>query len=195
MMKYMVNEIFYSIQAEGRNAGKPAIFVRFAGCNMKCPFCDTNHEPYTEMTANELEDAVKKLDENAKGNAIVVLTGGEPTIQLREDEPLFQDRFIAMETNGILLPPSWVDWITVSPKLKGSFHWNSMDELKVLYGLFDDDYLIEIGEKARWYGVKCYIQPMAGKDGKFDALPAVEFAKMHPDWTLSIQFHKLINIR
>lgn len=194
-MKYKVNEIFYSIQAEGRNAGKPAIFVRFAGCNLKCPFCDTDHEPYKEYTADELENAVNELDRDAKGQAIVVLTGGEPTLQLREDEPLFQDRFIAMETNGILLPPSWIDWVTVSPKSKGDLHWNSMDELKVLYGWFDDDYLIELGEKARLHGVKCYIQPMADENDKFDALPAVNFAKEHPDWTLSIQFHKLLNIR
>jgi len=192
---YRVNEIFYSIQAEGRNAGKPAIFVRLAGCNLKCPFCDTDHEPYKEMTAYELEDAVNELDKDAKGQAIVVITGGEPTLQLKEDEPLFQDRFIAIETNGTLPVPSWIDWITVSPKTKLDIDWRKVDELKVVYGWFDDDYLIEIGSEARWYGVKCYIQPMADENGKFDPIPAVEFAKKYPDWTLSVQFHKLLNLR
>ena len=194
-MKYKVNEIFYSIQAEGMNAGRPAIFVRFAGCNMKCPFCDTDHEPYKEMTAQEIEEAVDALDKDSDRKAMIVLTGGEPTIQLRDEEPMFKGRFVAMETNGILLPPSWVDWVTVSPKSKGDLHWQTIDELKVLYGWFDDDYLIELAKAAKEWDVSCYIQPMADENDKFDALPAVEFAKKHPDWTLSLQFHKLLNIR
>ena len=135
------------------------------------------------------------MDKDSDSKAMIVLTGGEPTIQLRDDEPMFKGRFIAMETNGILLPPSWVDWVTVSPKSKGDLHWNSMDELKVLYGWFDDDYLIELAKAAKEWGVSCYIQPMADENDKFNALPAVEFAKKHPDWTLSLQFHKLLNIR
>lgn len=195
MKTYKVNEIFYSVQAEGRNSGRPAIFVRFAGCNLQCPFCDTNHEPYTLMTKKEIEKVVDDLDKDSETKAMIVMTGGEPTLQVSDDEFLFQGRYIAMETNGILPPPYWVDWVTVSPKTKLDFNWQHIDELKFLYGWFDDDYLVEVGKEANKYDVKCYIQPTADHDNHFDAQPAIEFAKKHPQWTLSLQFHKLLNIR
>lgn len=195
MKTYKVNEIFYSVQAEGRNSGRPAIFVRFAGCNLQCPFCDTNHEPYTLMTKKEIEKVVDDLDKDSETKAMIVMTGGEPTLQVSDDEFLFQGRYIAMETNGILPPPYWVDWVTVSPKTKLDFNWQHIDELKFLYGWFDDDYLLEVGKEADKYDVKCYIQPTADHNNHFDALPAIEFAKKHPYWTLSLQFHKLLNIR
>ena len=75
--KYRINEIFYSVQAEGRNAGRPAVFVRFAGCNLSCPFCDTNHEPHTEMTQEQIESEVARLDSHNANNepsAMVVFT-------------------------------------------------------------------------------------------------------------------------
>lgn len=191
--KYRVNEIFYSVQAEGANAGRPAVFVRFAGCNLKCPFCDTDHEPYTEMTKDELEAEVASI---SPMSAIVVITGGEPTIQLSVEEPLFRGRFVAMETNGILPSPYWVDWKTFSPKTKlPTSRLLEASELKFLYGQFNDAYLLEIEDWARQNGKPCYIQPTADENGKFDATPAIEFAKSHPYWRLSIQFHKLINIR
>lgn len=195
MKTYKVNEIFYSVQAEGRNSGRPAIFVRFAGCNLQCPFCDTNHEPYTLMTKKEIEKVVDDLDKDSETKAMIVMTGGEPTLQVSDDEFLFQGRYIAMETNGILPPPYWVDWVTVSPKTKLDFNWQHIDELKFLYGWFDDDYLVQVGVEATKRLVQCYIQPTADKDNHFDALPAIEFAKKHPYWTLSLQFHKLLNIR
>lgn len=196
--KYKVNEIFYSVQAEGANAGRPAVFVRFAGCNLKCPFCDTDHEPFTEMTQAEIEAEVNRLDPTPKTEtqAIVVMTGGEPTLQLRDNERMFKGRYVAMETNGILPAPYWVRWKTLSPKTKLSLdRLADADELKFLYGWFDDEYLVEIGKQAEFFGIQCYIQPTANKDGKFDALPAIEFAKAHPWWRLSLQFHKLLNIR
>lgn len=195
MKTYKINEIFYSVQAEGRNSGRPAIFVRFAGCNLQCPFCDTNHEPYTLMTKDEIEKVVDDLDKDCDNKAMIVMTGGEPTLQVSDDEFLFQGRYIAMETNVILPPPYWVDWVTVSPKTKLDFNWQQIDELKFLYGWFDDDYLVEVGREAEKKMVKCYIQPTADKDNHFDALPVIEFAKKHPYWTLSLQFHKLLNIR
>lgn len=195
MKTYKVNEIFYSVQAEGRNSGKPAIFVRFSGCNLQCPFCDTNHEPYRLMTKDEIEKEVNELDKDSDSKAMIVMTGGEPTLQVNDDEFLFQGRYVAMETNGILPPPCWVDWVTVSPKTKLNYDWNHIDELKFLYGWFDDDYMVEIGKLAQKNGVKCYIQPTADHNNNFDALPAIEFAKKHPEWTISLQFHKLLNIR
>lgn len=196
--RYKVNEIFYSVQAEGANAGRPAVFVRFAGCNLKCPFCDTNHEPFTEMTQAEIESEVNRLNPTPKTErqAIVVMTGGEPTLQLRDNERMFKGRYVAMETNGILPSPYWVRWKTLSPKTKLPLdRLADADELKFLYGWFDDEYLVEIGRQAEFFGIPCYIQPTADKDGKFDALPAIEFAKAHPWWRLSLQFHKLIDIR
>ena len=193
--KYKVNEIFYSLQAEGRNAGTPAVFVRFAGCNLQCPFCDTNHEPFVEMTKDEIEARVKELDPS--GEAIVVITGGEPTLQLTEKEPMFENRYTAMETNGIIKAQRWVKWVTISPKTKLSqAKLANANELKFLYGWFDDKYLTEVIEPfATLYGIKLYIQPTADKDGKFDIHPAAEFAKAHPVWRLSLQWHKLFNIQ
>ena len=193
--KYKVNEIFYSLQAEGRNAGTPAVFVRFAGCNLQCPFCDTNHEPFVEMTKDEIEARVKELD--SSGEAIVVITGGEPTLQLTEKEPMFENRYTAMETNGIIKAPRWVKWVTISPKTKLSqAKLANANELKFLYGWFDDKYLTEVIEPfATLYGIKLFIQPTADKDGKFDIHPAAEFAKAHPVWRLSLQWHKLFNIQ
>ena len=193
--KYKVNEIFYSLQAEGRNSGTPAVFVRFSKCNLTCPFCDTNHEPFVEMTKDEIEARVKELDPS--GEAIVVITGGEPTLQLTEKEPMFENRYTAMETNGIIKAPRWVKWVTISPKTKLSqAKLANASELKFLYGWFDDKYLTEVIEPlATLYGIKLYIQPTADKDGKFDVIPAAEFAKAHPVWRLSLQWHKLFNIQ
>ena len=192
---YKVNEIFYSLQAEGKNAGTPAVFVRFAGCNLQCPFCDTNHEPFVEMTKDEIEARVKELDPS--GEALVVITGGEPTLQLTEKEPMFENRSTSMETNGIIKAPRWVKWVTISPKTKLSqAKLANASELKFLYGWFEDKYLVETIEPlATLYGIKLYIQPTADKDGKFDIHPAAEFAKAHPVWRLSLQWHKLFNIQ
>ena len=197
---YRVNEIFYSIQAEGRNAGRPAVFVRFAGCNLKCPFCDTNHEPYREMTQEEIEAEVNRLDPTPSGKhqAMVVFTGGEPTLQLGGESPngICWGRYRAMETNGILPAPQWIEWVTISPKTKlKESEWRMADELKFLKGWFNDDYLVEIGKKAEFFGIPCYIQPTADHEGKFDVVPAIEFAKAHPSWTLSLQWHKCFNIQ
>ena len=89
MKTYKVNEIFYSVQAEGRKSGRPAIFVRFSGCNLQCPFCDTNHEPYRLMTKEEIEKEVDELDKDSDSKAMIVMTGGEPTLQVDDDEFLF----------------------------------------------------------------------------------------------------------
>ena len=191
--KYRVNEIFYSVQAEGANAGRPAVFVRFSGCNLSCPFCDTDHEPCREMTKEEIEAEVADI---APISALVVLTGGEPTVQITSGEPLFDGREIAMETNGIKPAPYWVKWVTISPKTKlTTAQLAYASELKFLYGHFEDEYLLSVGLWAMGRNIPCYVQPTADKEGKFDAMPAIEFAKAHPWWRLSLQFHKLIDIR
>ena len=147
------------------------------------------------MTKDEIEARVKELDPS--GEAIVVITGGEPTLQLTEKEPMFENRYTAMETNGIIKAPRWVKWVTISPKTKLSqAKLANASELKFLYGWFDDKYLTEVIEPfSTLYGIKLYIQPTADKDGKFDVIPAAEFAKAHPVWRLSLQWHKLFNIQ
>ena len=193
MRVYKVNEMFYSLQAEGFNAGRAAVFVRLAGCNLTCPFCDTDHDPFSAMTAEDIEREVDRLDPTRR--AMVVFTGGEPTLQLDDEEELCNGRFRAVETNGIPACPSWVEWVTVSPKTKLSAErLAEADEVKVLQGWFDDDELRRI-EDAAGRDAMLYIQPTARRDGTFDALPAVEFVKRNPEWRLSLQFHKMINIR
>lgn len=200
-IKFKVNEIFYSIQAEGRNAGRPAVFVRFAGCNLRCPFCDTDHEPYQEMTQAEIEAEVERLDPTPAGEfrAMVVFTGGEPTLQLNLVESpggMCIRRFRAIETNGIISAPDWIEWVTISPKtVLGARELSFANELKFVKGWFGDDYLVGIGKWAEELGIPCYVQPMADKDGHFVTDSAIEFVKANPYWSLSLQFHKLINMR
>lgn len=195
---YRINEIFYSVQAEGGNAGRPAIFVRFAGCNLSCPFCDTNHEPYKEMTQEQIEAEVARLDPHNVNNepaAMIVFTGGEPTLQLTDDCEFCAGRFRAMETNGILPAPSWIDWVTVSPKtMLSQEQLNRADELKVLFNFFSDRYLCNLGEFARAQGKKCFLQPIADKEGNFDVEAVYQFCLQHPVWSISLQWHKLFNI-
>lgn len=194
-IKYGVNEIFYSVQAEGMNAGRPAVFIRLAGCNLSCPFCDTNHTKFARMTKDEIEAEVKKLDPT--GEAMIVFTGGEPTLQLTSKEELCKGRFRAIETNGILKAPRWIRHVTISPKTMLSVtQLERATEIKCLYGTFKDDYLVgNIQKVAELNAIRLFIQPLADKDGKFDVEPAINFAKAHPLWTLSLQWHKLFNIR
>ena len=114
-MSYRVNEIFYSLQGEGRHTGRAAVFIRFSGCNLHCPFCDTDFHHFTEMSLNELMSAIRQW--NKCGFA--VLTGGEPSLQV--DDALIdalhdEGYYVAMETNGTHVVPTTIDWVTVSPK-------------------------------------------------------------------------------
>lgn len=196
MNQYKVNEIFYSLQAEGTMTGKPAVFVRFAGCNLSCKFCDTNHAPYTTMTKAEIEATVNALDPT--GEAIVVFTGGEPTLQLTGCEPICPDRFKTLETNGILTAPRWINWVTCSPKTPLSMerlYMGRIDEFKVLFGFFSEDTMRKVEEYADNHRIPLYLQPIASKDGKFEVAPVVEYIKTHPVWRLSLQWHKLFNIQ
>ena len=192
MHSYRVNEIFYSIQGEGAFAGTPAVFVRFSGCNLACPWCDTDHSNFVEMTRDELEDAVRALLNDRKG-AIVVLTGGEPALQLREDDPLFigfRTR-VCIETNGTLPVPDWVDWVTVSPKNELSSIVPLYDELKFVFEPEHIPYYLSMQEA----DCEKRIQPLARKDGTTNLAEALEFVLAHPRFKLSVQLHKIIGVR
>lgn len=189
MKKYKINEIFFSIQGEGSFAGTPAIFVRFSGCNLKCPWCDTKHEEGTYYTKEELE---AKVNELAEEYVMVVLTGGEPTLQITEDEQLFADRFVAIETNGTNKVPTWVSWITVSPKTNicpADFK-NFPDEIKIVFEPSRIDYYDTI----KHYGGRLYLQPLE-KEGKMNIKETLDYIKKNPMFRLSVQLHKLIGVR
>lgn len=198
---YRVNDIFYSLQGEGHNAGRAAVFVRFSGCNLKCPFCDTDFSQYVEMTAEEIVARMKAEAHDAcVGEAllpcapIVVLTGGEPTLQA--DAALIDlihaagFPFIAMESNGTREPPGAVDWLSVSPKGKPVV--KRCDELKVVTD--GQTPVSDYGVAARYY----YLQPMDTGDSTRNravTTACVDYIKRYPRWRLSLQTHKLIGIK
>ena len=189
-----VNEIFYSLQGEGAHTGTPAIFIRFALCNLRCPFCDTNFAKYDELTIPAILDAIKSFP--AK---LVVLTGGEPTLQ--DLAPLICSlhkigKFVAIETNGTNKTPSNADWVTCSPKV--AFVKNAplklieADEVKVV---FDGKTKVEdYGIKARYY----YLQPCDTGDAEQNERiinECINYIKQHPKWKLSLQTQKILRVR
>ena len=194
MHSYRVNEIFYSIQGEGKFAGTPAVFVRFSGCNLACSWCDTDHSNFVEMTRDELEDAVGALLKDREG-AIVVLTGGEPALQLHEDEPLFRcfNTLVCIETNGTRPVPGWVEWITVSPKnaLPLRDIVPTPNELKFVFEPEHIPYYLSMQDADS----EKRIQPLARRDGTTNLREALEFVLAHPRFKLSVQMHKLIGVR
>ncbi len=185
MMTYRVNEIFYSLQGEGMWTGTPAVFVRLSGCNLKCPLCDTDHSAYVTMTVDEIMSAV-----NENVAPIVVLTGGEPSLQPLG--PLVEAikktrRRVHVETNGTNDLPMSVDWITCSPKKGGEVKVSRIDELKIVFQGEDVEWVTE-----RFGDVpNLFLQPCSG----LNVAETVDYVLSHPHWRLSLQTHKLLDIR
>ena len=192
MHTYRINEIFYSIQGEGQFAGTPAVFVRFSGCNLACPWCDTDHSHAEEMTAEDIENAVRGLLSGREG-AIIILTGGEPALQLHDDEPMFRGFGcrICVETNGTLPVPGWVNWITVSPKNELRPIVPRPSELKFVFEPEHIPYFLSMQEA----GCEKFIQPLARKDGTSNLPEALDFVFAHPRFKWSVQLHKIIGVR
>ena len=210
-MSYAIKEIFYTLQGEGMNAGRAAVFCRFSGCNLWsgreedradaiCQFCDTDFFGTDGDgggkfgSAVELADAVvAKWPEHVDGQRFVVCTGGEPLLQLDREliEALHARGFwIAVETNGTVAVPEGVDWVCVSPKAGAKLVVTRGDELKVVYPQAKDpnEYLgLEFDH--------FFIQPMDGADGRASLAAAIEFCQKNPVWRLSLQTHKMIGIR
>lgn len=212
-MTYAVKEIFFTLQGEGANTGRPAVFCRFAGCNLwtgreadradaTCQFCDTDFVGVDGpgggrfATAAELARAVSaKWPANASPRArkLVVCTGGEPLLQL--DAPvvsaLHAEVFeVAVETNGTQLPPEGVDWLCVSPKAHAELVLRHGNELKLVYPQPDAD-------PERFAGLDFehfFLQPMDGPDRERNTELALAYCLSHPQWRLSIQTHKLLGI-
>lgn len=186
-----INEIFYSLQGEGHFSGKPAVFIRLAGCNLKCAFCDTQHEAATEMTDEEIVAHIGQWPARH-----VVVTGGEPSLQLTDKFVDLLHRhgyFVQTETNGTIRMPGNVDWITCSPKTP-EIAYDSVDELKIVYDR-NEDFIRRYSNVA----AKDYrLQPC--DTGNIDANRAItadciDFIKANPKWSLSLQTHKLLDIR
>ena len=210
-MAYAVKEIFYTLQGEGMNAGRAAVFCRFSGCNLwsgreadraqaVCKFCDTDFFGTDGDgggkfgSARELADAIaRQWPESDSGKRFVVCTGGEPLLQLDAAliEALHQRNFcIAVETNGTVSVPEGVDWVCVSPKVGSQLVVTRGDELKAVYpqGVDPNEYLkLDFNH--------FFIQPMDGPDSKASLAAAIQFCQNNPVWRLSLQTHKIIGIR
>jgi len=210
-MTYSVKEIFYTLQGEGANAGRSAVFCRFAGCNLwsglerdrataVCKFCDTDFVGTNGtrggkfVTATELASVVaSEWPATSKGRRLVVCTGGEPLLQL--DAPLIaalhaEGFEIAVETNGTIAAPTGIDWICVSPKAGADLVQTHGHELKVVVPQpLDFDYLNTLNFEHR------FVQPMDGPSRAENTQFAIDWCLQNPHWRLSVQTHKVIGIR
>jgi 7-carboxy-7-deazaguanine synthase len=210
-MSYAVKEIFYTLQGEGANTGRPAVFCRFAGCNLwsgreedraraVCRFCDTDFVGTDGpgggrfASPSALARAVRRAWPQAAGaRPFVVCTGGEPLLQL--DEGLVaalhaEGCIIAIETNGTCTPPLGLDWICVSPKAGAPLVLTAGDELKLV---FPQEELDPRGFEAMSFR-HFFLQPMDGPGRARNTELALSFCLAHPRWRLSLQTHKLLGI-
>lgn len=189
-----VNEIFYSLQGEGLYTGTPATFIRLSGCNLRCWFCDTDFTRYVEMSEEEVVENVKAFPTRH-----VVITGGEPALQLsaRLTTLLHEaGMYIQMETNGTHALPEGaeVDWITCSPKNREPLAIQRVDELKVVYQGEGQDMSQYDNIAAKEYR----LQPCDTQDAmknKTILKAAIDYIQQHPKWKLSLQTHKIIDVR
>lgn len=210
-MVYSVKEMFYTLQGEGGQAGRPAVFCRFAGCNLWtglerdrakaiCQFCDTDfvgtdgENGGKFKTADDLATAVKALWQgDSGGTPLVVCTGGEPLLQL---DAAMVDAFhavgleIAVESNGTITPPEGIDWLCISPKIGSEMIVTKGEELKLVYPQ-------EGGDPAQFEHLDFkhfFLQPMDSSQQAENTVKAVDYCKAHPQWRLSLQTHKFIDI-
>ena len=185
-----INEIFYSLQGEGLHTGRAAVFVRFAGCNLACSFCDTDFRSFTEMSEEEIVDAVTCFPAPT-----VVLTGGEPTLQLTSSllNRLHEaGRNVHIETNGTRpLPDGPVHWVTCSPK-GAPLRIGRIDELKVVYQ--GQDMSQYDGIQAREYCLQPCDTGDADKNNEI-LQQTINYILLHPKWILSLQTHKILNVK
>ncbi len=196
MKRYRINEIFYSLQGEGFFTGVPSIFIRFSGCNLKCPFCDTQHESGIAMTAEEIRREADKYPA-----LHIVLTGGEPSLfadtSLISSLKSNKKRLITIETNGTHSISDGIDWVTLSPKFdycgdKARLAITRCDEFKVVYVGQDLSVYDGISTKHR------FLQPCDYGDNDKNSInlqQTIAACMANPEWRLSLQTHKLLNIR
>ncbi len=177
-----INEIFYSLQGEGFWSGTPMIFIRFSGCNLQCDFCDTKHETFTEMTDSEILTQI-----NTFPCKRVCLTGGEPSLQINDSliGVLHQNGYIIhIETNGTHPLPQGIDWITLSPKNE-QIVLKKANELKIVYQ--EQDVQQWLTFSAGYF----FLQPCSCRNTE----QTIQYILSHPQWRLSLQTHKYLNIQ
>lgn len=210
-MGYAVKELFYTLQGEGAQAGRPAVFLRFAGCNLwtgresergtaLCSFCDTDFVGTDGpnggkfQTSSVLADAVLAMwPGKGTGRPYVVCTGGEPLLQL--DEPLIaalhRNGFeVAVETNGTLPSPGGLDWICVSPKAGADLVLIQGDELKFVFPQPGAQPELFVNLDFKYF----FLQPMDGPDIQRNTQLALNYCLANPNWRLSLQTHKILQI-
>lgn len=202
-MTYTVHSLFYTLQGEGANTGRPAVFCRFAGCNLWnglerdrhkaiCKFCDTEFRGGTKYkTAKALVQAIWDLWPNEHRPRFVVFTGGEPTLQLDRavvDLCHIAGFQVAVESNGTRISPK-VDWLTVSPKANAPLVASCADELKVVFPQEVDPSVYD-GFEARYR----YLSPMDGPDLEKNTAAAIDYCLRDPRWRLNVQTHKLVGL-
>lgn len=204
-----INEIFYSLQGEGHHSGYPSVFIRFAGCNLSCPFCDTSHDDGIFMDDDAIVHAVKLYSADW-----IVLTGGEPALAIDSDFIHLLKRAtgkkIAIETNGTRPLPPGIDWVTVSPK-KGisltdaqrdagvadpaTVSVDRADEIKVIDVGQDLEPYFALpcrGDRTLMYLQPCYVEDKAMREA--NRLRTVRRVLADPRWTLSVQLHRFLGI-
>ena len=195
-----INEIFYSLQGEGHHTGYPSVFIRFSGCNLTCPFCDTQHEDGVSMDDENIVRAV-----NLYSADWIVLTGGEPALWIDNEFIHLLKRAtgkkIAIETNGSHELPTGIDWVTVSPK----FGINGSPGGEVVLDRADEIKVIDVGQELEpYFTLECkgdktlmYLQPCHVEDPKeneANMLRTVRRVLEDPRWTLSVQLHRFLGI-
>jgi len=210
-MSYAVKEISYTLQGEGAQTGRPAVFCRFSGCNLwsgresdrasaVCQFCDTDFigvdgpGGHKFSTAQDVAAAVaKRWPDASEDHRFVVCTGGEPLLQMDEAliKALHASAFqIAIETNGTLPVPKGIDWVCVSPKARAELVVEDGDELKLVYPQ-------QGGEPDRYRQLRFrhfFLQPMDGPEREANTRDALTYCLAHPQWKLSLQTHKHLGI-
>ena len=211
-MGYTVKELFYTLQGEGRNAGRAAVFCRFTGCNLWsgresdrhsaiCTFCDTDFVGTNGVGGGRFEtemDLAVAIAEmwpvNVDGKRLVVLTGGEPLLQVNTgllDALHAKDFEIAVETNGTIVPPVGIDWICVSPKANTNLLITSGDEMKLVFpqlGIDPSDFEALLFDHF-------LLSPLDGPSTRENTRAAVTYCLQHPRWRLNLQTHKFLGIR
>lgn len=219
-MNYKVNEIFFTLQGEGAHSGIPAVFVRFSGCNLRCPWCDTDFAEYTEMSASQIvKEMLTLYDVPNERRKMCVLTGGEPSLQV--DKPLIDALhaagfYICIETNGTHPLPEGIDWTTCSPKMDERRMANGeskpfplalrkVNEVKVVYtGTYDPEIWREQLEAEHWmlqplrYNGEWLLQSGIDDfeiDSNDNLDDTVRYILAHPFWRLSVQLHKIAGLR
>lgn len=217
-----INEIFLSLQGEGRHVGTPSVFVRFSGCNLRCPFCDTRHEEGTSMTEEEIAERVAAYNAHH-----VVLTGGEPALQLTDTlikRLHHSGKYVAVETNGTHPLPPCIDWVTLSPKFaftsgntdiglannhQGSTHIppaniaankgvviTHCNELKAIF-TNTEAFTVAAPRYLSIPADHYLLQPCDTGDAARNraiTAQAIRYCLNHTEWSLSLQTHKLLGI-